>query len=146
MSGEGRHPGTRLPDDATVFHGIRASSWINRDTGQVQAVAFLRRENEDALSVSESRENAVRVLRRHYGVARLTVQAVRSVRTESDACLGLDVVSDPVLEPPPGDPWHALILRLPAWAPPGTEDAQLQQGAADALLAIATPEWLAPPL
>jgi hypothetical protein len=144
MTGEGRPAGTRLPDNATVFRGIRSSSWINRDTGQVQAVAFLRRTNEDALSVSESRQNAVSALRKHYGIARLAVQAVRSVRTEGNSLLSLDVVADPVLEPPPGDPWHALITGLPPWAPPGTEDAQLQQDAADALLAIAAPEWVAP--
>jgi len=69
MSDAPRPPGEPLPDGIPVYRGLRSSGWRDPDTGQVRPVAFLRRQGEEHLSVSEAAGNAVRYLRRHYRVA-----------------------------------------------------------------------------
>lgn len=140
MSEPPRTPGEPLPDGVSVYRGLRASSWRDPDTGAVRPVAFLRRQDEAHLSVSESPDNAVRYLRRHYGVARLATECVRRVADAVGVPLGLDVVADPILTGDFQDLLHAGITGLPPWAPPGAGDEQAALEAALALVVTCRPE------
>jgi hypothetical protein len=106
MTRSPRDPGESIPAGIPVYRGLRASSWRDADTGEVRPVAFLRRQVEPHVSVSESASNAVRYLRRHYGVAELMPERVRRVAIEPGTPLGLDVVADPILTEDYYDPQH----------------------------------------
>ena len=84
---------------ASVFRGLRSASWIDQDSGLVQAVAFYVREGETALSVGTTPKGAVTSLNRNYGVSALSVDVVKGIKD-------LDVVDDPL----PSNADHAKIV------------------------------------
>lgn len=139
MNEHPRTPGEPLPDGVPVYRGLRASRWLFAGTRGVHPVAFLRRQDEEQVSVSESATNSVRHLRRHYGAAELMTDCVRPVTNDSGEPLGLDVVADPILSNEYYDPLHAGITGLPSWAPPGSGDEQAALEAAVALVASCRP-------
>jgi len=99
-------PPLSLTCSSIVYRLLLKQSWIDPDTGQVQAAAFERREKEDGLSVfvaalcaSLDEAIAISTLRGVKAGATLHVGHVRD--------LGLNVLSDPV------DNRHAEIVGVP---------------------------------
>lgn len=123
-----------IPDEASVYR------CIDRRHGRtgLSHRAFLLREpkpgrNEEYLSVSESRENALQSLKDHAGAAELQAGAVRSLQDLDGVPLALEV--QPL--PNPNDPGYAGIFGVPPWAPEGTLERIQANEAADALCRIA---------
>jgi hypothetical protein len=146
MSEQARQPGTPLPPGTPIFRGLRASGWRDAHTGEVRPVAFLRRQDEEHVSVSESVAGAVGHLRRHYGAADLTTDCVRRASDDGGDPLGLDVIADPILSGEFQDPNHAGITGIPPWAPPGTTGEQAALEAALSLIRACRPRVVQPGL
>ena len=111
-----------ISDVTPVFRAVRPG-WL--DAGCLTYRAFLLREGEGGLSVSEIRANAESALKNSRGSARLVSGAVRE--------LGLGVV--PMEHD--ADPGYAWITGLPRYAEEGDAGRQMANDAADELLKIA---------
>lgn len=69
-----------IPDDQTVYRGMRNKNWVKR--GVVQYLAFMLRPAteqfpaEDEISLGLNPESAVDELHEHHGIAELSVMAI----------------------------------------------------------------------
>lgn len=119
-------PGDFLPPEAIIFRALRKQHY-NPDQKAPNRTAFLRRPQEEGISVSQSLERAQNCLRGSPGVARLLTGEVTAI-----TC-GPVVIHDPVVT----DDLHSEIRGLPD--PYGT-DAEVEAAAiaADELKRCAT--------
>lgn len=72
-----------LQGDVSVFRGIR-KTWRDAHTGQLLAVAFIRRLNldNDGLSINTTREEALNALKKLAGTVRLEVHRIRELELD----------------------------------------------------------------
>jgi hypothetical protein len=102
-----------IPDDQTVYRGMRNPSWVKR--GVVRHLAFMLRDATDQfpieqeLSLGLTPESAVDELKQHYGIASLSVRAIHNLPH------GLTV------RPEPGSTTKAEMFGLPLYSTDPTQ-------------------------
>ena len=88
---------SELSDDTVLYRAIRKKGWIDPDTREVDAEAFLLRPQERGLSANLTPESTYRRLKKCYGVICFSVADLRH--------LGLNALQD--------SEFHVTIVNLP---------------------------------
>ncbi len=77
---------SKLSDETILYRAVRKKGWIDPDSKEVDAEAFLLRPNEDSLSANLKPEDTYRRLNKCYGVISFSVASLRK--------RGLDAIQD----------------------------------------------------